>query len=62
MAAQHCQFEIYTHAAGKYRWRLRAKNGEIIASGESYISKAGCESGIEAVRTCAKDAIIEDKT
>lgn len=33
------EFELYTDAAGKYRYRLKAGNGQIIATGEVYESK-----------------------
>lgn len=62
--AQACQFEIYKDTAGNYRWRLRAKNGQIIATpGENYTSKQGCENGIRAVIECCRgDVAIEDQT
>lgn len=44
------EFEIYPDASGKYRFRLKAPNGEIIAVSESYSSKAACENGIESVK------------
>jgi uncharacterized protein YegP (UPF0339 family) len=30
------RFELYTDAAGKYRWRLKSGSGEIIATGEAW--------------------------
>ena len=56
------QFEIYKDSQGEFRWRLRADNGEIIATGEGYTSKAGCLNGIESVKENAPDAEIEDQT
>ena len=56
------QFEIYRDAAGKFRFRLRAPNGEIIASGEAYESKDGCKNGITSVKENAPKAIIQDLT
>lgn len=50
------KFEVYRDRAGKYRWRLRAANGEIIASSEGYSSKAACEGGIAAVKREARKA------
>jgi uncharacterized protein YegP (UPF0339 family) len=56
------KFEIYTDRAKKYRFRLKATNGEIIASGESYDTKAACIKGIKAVQKSAPAAaIIEPK-
>ncbi|MEL3905224.1 MAG: YegP family protein [Treponemataceae bacterium] len=50
------KFEYYKDKKGKYRFRLKAANGEIIATGEAYESKAGCLNGIESVRKNAADA------
>jgi len=44
------KFEIYTDKAGKCRWRLKAGNGETIATGEAYESEAACKNGIESVK------------
>ena len=54
------KFEIYKDAAGKFRFRLKAPNGETIASGEAYESKDGCKNGIESVKTNAPNATIVD--
>ena len=50
------KFEIYKDAAGKFRFRLKAPNGEIIATGEAFESKDGCKKGIESVKTNAPKA------
>jgi len=52
------KFEIYNDAAGKFRWRLKAPNNEIIAVSEAYESKAGCENGIQSVKNNAPSADI----
>jgi len=55
-------FEWYKDKAGKYRFKLKAGNGEIIAVSEGYASKEGCISGIESVKKNAAVAkIIEAK-
>ena len=54
------KYEIYKDAAQKFRWRLKAPNGEIIASSEAYESKDGCKKGIESVKTHATRAQIVD--
>lgn len=57
------KFEVYTDNSGKYRFRLKAKNGEIIATGQGYATKAGCMNGIKSVKTNAVDAeIVEIET
>lgn len=55
-------FELYTDAAGKYRFRLKAGNGEIVAVGEAYNSKAGAQNGIESVKKNAPTAPVKDLT
>ncbi len=54
------KFEVFTDKSGKYRFRLKAGNGEIIASSEAYESKAGCMNGIESVKKNAPDAKVEE--
>jgi len=47
---------------GGYRWRLNSRNGEIVASGEAYETKAGAKKGVAAVQRAAADAKVEDLT
>jgi uncharacterized protein YegP (UPF0339 family) len=54
------KFEIYQDNAGKYRFRLKAANGEVIAVGEAYESKDGCKNGIESIKHNAPIAEIVD--
>jgi uncharacterized protein YegP (UPF0339 family) len=56
------KFELYTDASGKYRFRLKAANGQIIAVGEAYDSKASAVNGIESVKKNAPDAAVVDQT
>jgi uncharacterized protein YegP (UPF0339 family) len=56
------KFELYTDAAGKYRFRLKAANGQIIAVGEAYESKASALNGIESVKKNAAEAAVVDQT
>jgi uncharacterized protein YegP (UPF0339 family) len=45
------KFEIYRQKNRQWRWRLRARNGKIIAdSGESYKRVSDCLRGINMVR------------
>ena len=53
------KFEVYTDKAGEFRFRLKARNGEIIAVSEGYKAKASCMNGIESVRKNAPDAPVE---
>lgn len=56
------KFEIYKDKAGEFRFRLKAANGEIIASSEGYASKQSCENGINSVKNNAAAAEIVDQT
>lgn len=52
------KFEVYQDKAGKYRFRLKASNGQVIATGESYESKAPCLKGVASVQKNAPDAAV----
>ena len=53
------KFEVYADKTGEFRFRLKARNGEIIAVGEGYKAKASCLNGIDSVRRNAPDASVE---
>ena len=55
------KFEMYTDKAGEFRFRLKATNGQIIATSEGYTTKASCENGIESVRKNAPEAKVEEE-
>ena len=55
---KHPKYEIYQDKAGEYRFRLKARNGEIIAVGESYKKKTSCLNGIDSIKRNAPDAEI----
>jgi uncharacterized protein YegP (UPF0339 family) len=52
------KFEIFLDVGGKYRFRLKAMNGEIVAASQGYMSKDSCKKGIASVATNAVDAPI----
>ncbi len=56
------KFELYKDAKGKFRFRLKAGNGEIIAVGEAYDTKASAKNGIASVQKNAPDATVVDLT
>lgn len=58
--ATHPKFEMYEDKAGEYRFRLKARNCEIIAVSEGYTTKAACLNGIESVQKNAPDAEVEE--
>jgi len=53
---KHPKFELYQDKAGEYRFRLKARNGEIILVSEGYKEKKSCLNGIESVKKNAPDA------
>lgn len=53
------KYEVYKDKAGEYRFRLRARNGKIVASSEGYTTHRACLDGIESVRRNAGEAVIE---
>ena len=56
---KHPKFELYTDKAGEFRFRLKARNGEVIAVSEGYKAKASCLNGIESVKKNAPEAEVE---
>jgi uncharacterized protein YegP (UPF0339 family) len=60
MADAH--FEVFKDASGQFRFRLRAPNGEPIASSEAYKTKESCMDGIKSVQKNAPNARIKDMT
>jgi uncharacterized protein YegP (UPF0339 family) len=56
------KFELYKDKAGEFRFRLKAGNGETIAAGEGYKTKASALNGIESVKKNAADAAVVDLT
>lgn len=51
------KFELYKDVTGKFRFRLKAANGESIATAEAYASKASALGGIDSVRRNAGDLL-----
>lgn len=59
--AANPKFELYEDKSGEYRFRLKARNGKIIATSEGYKTKASCENGIESIRKNAPEASIDNQ-
>ncbi len=53
------EYSIYKDKAGEWRWRLRAANNEIIASGEGYRNKSDCLHAIDLVKD-SQDAPVQE--
>jgi uncharacterized protein len=56
------KFVLNKGSTGKFRFNLVATNGQVIASSESYESKASAINGIESVKRNAPNAEIDDQT
>jgi uncharacterized protein YegP (UPF0339 family) len=56
------KFVVFQDAQGQYRFRLKAGNGQVIATGEAYTTKKACLSGIDSIRRNAPDAALDDQT
>lgn len=54
------KFELYQDKRGACRFRLRSRNGQIIASSEAYTTKAACLAGIQSVIHGAPAAQVEE--
>jgi uncharacterized protein YegP (UPF0339 family) len=50
------KFEVFQAKDGKFHFRLKAANGEIIAQSQGYSTKANCTNGIESVKKNAASA------
>ena len=59
--ATNPKFELYEDKAGEFRFRLKARNGEIIATSEGYKTKANCENGIDSVKKNAPEAEVVEE-
>ena len=53
------KFEIFKDVEDKFRFHLKASNGEIIAASQGYTSKESCRKGIESVKHNAPGAEIK---
>ena len=54
-------FELYTDSKNEYRWRLKATNGQTIATGgEGYRTRTSAMAGIESVKKNAPGAEVKE--
>lgn len=58
--ATNPKFEVYEDKGGEFRFRLKARNGQIIATSEGYTAKASCLNGVESVKKNAPEAEVEE--
>jgi hypothetical protein len=56
------KFVVKKGVTGKFRFSLLSTNGLVIASSQTYESKASCMAGLRAVQKNAAGAAIDDQT
>ena len=56
------RFERTKTKNGKHRFNLKASNGQVIGTSESYESESSRENGIQSVMKNAPDAKVDDQT
>jgi len=61
-AADGGKFEKKEGASGKFMFNLKASNGQVIGTSESYESEDGCDNGIKSVVINAPKAEVDDQT
>ena len=61
-AERNPKFEVYQDKTGEFRFRLKARNGQIIATGEGYTTMKACENGIASVKKNAAEGKVERVT
>ena len=59
-AVKHPKYEVYVDKKGEFRFRLKARNGQIIAIGEDYTTLRKCLNGVASVKKNAPDSPIVD--
>ena len=58
---KHPKFELYKDKAEQFRFRLKARNGEVVAVGEAYTTKANCKNGINSIMKNVVDAKVVEE-
>ena len=53
---KHPKFEVFEDKGGKFRFRLKARNGEIILASQAYKSMDTCLNGVESVKKNAPES------
>jgi len=62
-AGRTLKFETYEDAKKEHRWRLKATNGQVIAtSGQGYKDKRDCDNAIAVIKKGAETARVEEAT
>lgn len=60
MIEMPAKFEIYKDKSNQFRFRFKAANGQIVAQGQGYTTRAACLNGIRSLKENAPDATVEE--
>ena len=55
-------YEKKETSSGKFRFNLKARNGQVIGTSQSYSSESGRNNGMKSVAKSAPGAAIDDQT
>lgn len=61
-AGDDARYERKETSSGKHMFNLKASNGQVIGTSQSYASASGRDNGIESVKKNAADAKLDDQT
>ena len=56
------RFECHQTPSGKWTFKLKATNGQVIGTSQTYSSESGCRNGMKSVATSSANASVDDQT
>ncbi len=56
------RFECGSTPSGKWTFKLKASNGQVIGTSQTYSSESGCRNGMKSVGTSSANATVDDQT
>lgn len=56
------RFECHKTPSGKWTFKLKATNGQVIGTSQTYASESGCRNGMKSVAAQSQGAKIDDQT
>ena len=48
--------------AGKFKFNLKASNGQVVGTSQSYTTESACDNGVKCVAKDAPKAVVEDNS
>jgi uncharacterized protein YegP (UPF0339 family) len=55
------RFECNQTPSGKWTFKLKATNGQVIGTSQTYASESSCRNGMKSVANHAPDATVDDQ-